>query len=576
MTNAEREFERWLESQNTTKEEKNELYAIRNNKAEIASRFTSPMSFGTAGLRSVMGSGISRMNVHTVAQATKGVAEIVIAAGGMDKGVAIAYDSRNNSALFADTASCVLASKGIKVYLFDNIRPTPELSFAVLHFGCMAGINITASHNTKEYNGYKVYWSDGAQLPPEHASKVASAMAKTDVLDAFDCDKSKFVKEGLINIIGNEIDEKYIECVLSCRINKEVIPKYGNSLALVYTPLHGTGYKLVPEVIRRAGITNLVSVPEQTVIDGSFPTVKSPNPENSDCFEKAIEYIKSNNLPTNVIIATDPDGDRLGVALKQSDGSFAPLSGNQIGAVLVDYIIKSRKAAGKLPKNSCAVRSAVSSTLFDKICLANGVTPVTVLTGFKYIGEKIKEYAKSGEYTFIFGYEESQGFLSGGYVRDKDGVAASLLVAEAAAYYAGMGKTLGTVLEEIYTVYGLHAEKTVSISFDGVMPMDDMKAKMTSLRHEKAEEFGNEKVVVFGDCQSQIETDMTNGTAKSTGLPKADMLYYKTSKGTTVIIRPSGTEPKVKAYILVSADSKAQANDKISTIESQIQNIFKA
>ena len=569
------EYERWLASDVIDEAAKNELIDIKGNEDEIASRFTTPMSFGTAGLRSVMGAGISRMNVYTVAQATRGVADLVIGADGKDKGVAIAYDSRYNSRLFAQISARVLAENGIKVYLFENIRPTPELSFAILRFGCIAGINVTASHNTKEYNGYKVYWSDGAQLPPEHAEKVAEAMKKYDVLTPVSADITPYLENGKITYIGTETDEAYLKCVLGCRIDPDVIKKYGDSLELLYTPLHGTGYLLVPEAMKRVGITNLQVVPGQDIPDGGFPTVKSPNPENKECFALALDFINQKGLATNVIIATDPDGDRLGVAVKGKDGEFTPLSGNQIGALLIDYIIKARRACGKLPANAAAVRSAVSSTLFDKICEKNGVTPVIVLTGFKYIGEKIKEYAASGEHTFIFGYEESQGFLSDTYARDKDGVAAAMLIAEAASYYKSVGKTLSEALDDIYAEYGLHAENTMSIAISGVVPMVEMQKKMASLREKVISEINGCAVTVKGDCAVCKEYDLVNGTEKSTGLPEADMLYYKTTDGTTVVIRPSGTEPKVKAYILVNGKDKAVTDAKISAIKAQITELFK-
>ena len=568
------EYYRWLVSPFISEEARKELYNIKGNEAEIDSRFACPMAFGTAGLRSVMGAGIARMNVWTVAQATRALAALVKQANGSERGVAIAYDCRNNAQLFAHTAAAVLAENGIKVYLFESLRPTPELSFAVLYHKCIAGINVTASHNTKEYNGYKVYWEDGAQLPPEHADQVAREMARIDVLSPVNGDIAPFVKSGMIKIIGEETDIPYLCEVLACRIDPEVIKKYGDTLSLVYTPLHGAGYRLVPETLRRAGIENFHSVPGQDIPDGDFPTVASPNPENTACFAKALEFVKEKGLPTDVIIATDPDGDRLGVAVKQKDGEFTALSGNKIGALLIDYIIKARRRTGTLPANAAAVRSAVSSELFDDICRKNGVTPVTVLTGFKYIGEKIKEYAASGEHTFIFGYEESQGFLSGGYVRDKDGVAASLLIAEAACYYKSMGKTLSDALDDIFAEYGFHDEKTVSVSISGNVPMEIMKAKMASLRERDIASIGGSAVITYGDCMKCEERDRASGRTRPTGLPKADMLYYRAENGSTVLIRPSGTEPKVKIYILVKGKDKAETDALISAIKDETQSLF--
>lgn len=569
-----KEYQRWLNSSDTDEKIKKELYNIKGNEEEITSRFALPLSFGTAGLRGIMRAGINGMNVYTVSQATQGLANVIIASGGSQKGVAIAHDSRNNSRLFAETAAGVLAYNNIKVYLFESLRPTPELSFAVLFHGCIAGINITASHNPKEYNGYKVYWSDGAQLPPEQADRVAEEMGKTDVLTVKTADLDKAVSSGLVKIIGRETDDEYIKNVLNCSINPVVIREYGNSLNLVYTPLHGTGNKVVPQVLKLAGIDNLTVVPGQDIPDGNFPTVKSPNPENPECFEMAVEFIRKNRLPTNVIIATDPDGDRLGVAVKDTDGSFIPLSGNQIGAILVDYIIKARKARGTLPGNACAVRSVVSSELFDKICRKNGVKPVTVLTGFKYIGEKIQEYEKTGEHTFVFGYEESQGFLSGGYVRDKDAINASLLIAEAASYYKSQDKTLSAALDDIYAEYGYHGEITLSVTITGSLPLDIMNRKMKTLRQSGISSINNVPVRVRGDFSKGVMIDIDTGRETPTGLPLSDMLYYKTRDNTAVIIRPSGTEPKVKAYILTSGKNREETLKKLSEYKIHILKLF--
>ena len=521
---------------------RSELESIDGNENEIVARFTAPMSFGTAGLRSIMGAGISRMNIYTVAQATQGLAELIRQENAADKGVAIAHDSRNNSRLFAEISARVLAANGITVYLFDSLRPTPELSFAILELGCISGINITASHNPKEYNGYKVYWSDGAQLPPEHAAVV--------------CEK----------IAGSEIDEKYIDAVLGCVIDRDALKEFGNSLNLVYTPLHGTGYRLVPEAMRRAGISNLTVIPEQAVPDGNFPTVASPNPESKPCFKMALDYIEQHNMPTDVVVATDPDGDRLGVAVKKPSGEFIALSGNQIGALLVSYIIGARRSIGRLPENACAIRSVVSSPLFDTICRDNGVEPVCVLTGFKYIGEKIKEYAVDGSHTFIFGYEESQGFLSGGYVRDKDGVAAALLIAEAASHYKSFGKSLYEALYDIYDKYGWAKETILNIKIEGALPMQEMSAKMAALRASPFKTICGTDVVRIRDYAAGTVRDIKTGAVTSTGLPKSDMLFFELSDGSNVIIRPSGTEPKIKIYIQANGADSVEVDQKLDTL----------
>lgn len=541
---------------------RSELESIDGNENEIVARFTAPMSFGTAGLRSIMGAGISRMNIYTVAQATQGLAELIRQENATDKGVAIAHDSRNNSRLFAEISARVLAANGITVYLFDSLRPTPELSFAILELGCISGINITASHNPKEYNGYKVYWSDGAQLPPEHAAVVCEKIAGCDMFSVPMAELS----DKRIHVIGSEIDEKYIDAVLGCVIDRDALKKFGNSLNLVYTPLHGTGYRLVPETMRRAGISNLTVIPEQAVPDGNFPTVASPNPENKPCFKMALNYIEQHNMPTDVVVATDPDGDRLGVAVKKPSGEFIALSGNQIGALLVSYIIGARRSIGRLPENACAIRSVVSSPLFDKICRDNGVEPVCVLTGFKYIGEKIKEYAVDGSHTFIFGYEESQGFLSGGYVRDKDGVAAALLVAEAASHYKSFGKSLYEALYDIYDKYGWAKETILNIKIEGALPMQEMSAKMAALRASPFKTICGTDVVRIRDYAAGTVRDIKTGAVTSTGLPKSDMLFFELSDGSNVIIRPSGTEPKIKIYIQANGADSVEVDQKLDTL----------
>lgn len=541
---------------------RSELESIDGNENEIVARFTAPMSFGTAGLRSIMGAGISRMNIYTVAQATQGLAELIRQENAADKGVAIAHDSRNNSRLFAEISARVLAANGITVYLFDSLRPTPELSFAILELGCISGINITASHNPKEYNGYKVYWSDGAQLPPEHAAVVCEKIAGCDMFSV----PMAELGDKHIHVIGSEIDEKYIDAVLGCVIDRDALKEFGNSLNLVYTPLHGTGYRLVPEAMRRAGISNLTVIPEQAVPDGNFPTVASPNPENKPCFKMALDYIEQHNMPTDVVVATDPDGDRLGVAVKKPSGEFIALSGNQIGALLVSYIIGARRSIGRLPENACAIRSVVSSPLFDKICRDNGVEPVCVLTGFKYIGEKIKEYAVDGSHTFIFGYEESQGFLSGGYVRDKDGVAAALLIAEAASHYKSFGKSLYEALYDIYDKYGWAKETILNIKIEGALPMQEMSAKMAALRASPFKTICGTDVVRIRDYAAGTVRDIKTGAVTSTGLPKSDMLFFELSDGSNVIIRPSGTEPKIKIYIQANGADSVEVDQKLDTL----------
>lgn len=569
-----RNYEYWLSYEGLDEDTRRELESISGDEAEIEARFALPMRFGTAGLRSVMGAGISRMNVYTVGQTTQALANLINATEG-SRSVAISYDSRNNSALFAKTAAEVLAGNGIHVYIYGSLHPTPCLSFAVLELGCTAGINITASHNPKEYNGYKVYWSDGAQLPPEHADTVSREAEKTDIFrDVKKADFDRARDGGLITVIGDDIDEKFMSAVLDCRIDREVTAKYGNSVGIVYTPLHGTGYRLVPEVLKRAGITNLRVVESQSRPDGNFPTVAVPNPENKDCFAEAIDLVLRDGKDCDLIIATDPDADRVGAVVKDSNGLFTPLNGNQIGALLVDYIIKARKSKGCLPQNACAVKSVVSSELFTEICRKNGVEPVNVLTGFKYIGEKIAEYERTKEHSFIFGYEESCGFLSAGYVRDKDAVAGSLLIAEMASYYKSRGMTVYAALNALYDEYGRYGEKVLSIKVGGVDPMAEMNARMDELRTNLFAVIASSAVTKVRDYLSGTVIDANTGDTSDTGLPKTDMLYFELEDGTNVIVRPSGTEPKIKVYILAKGSDESSLSAKLEEYSSFMKAFF--
>ncbi len=557
-----KEFERWLNNENLDESSKKRLLEIKDDETAIAERFAIPMSFGTAGLRSTMDVGISKMNVYTVAQTTQGLAELIISANGQERGVAISYDSRIDSDTFAKTAAEVLTANGIKVYLFDGIRPTPELSFAILHYGCIAGINVTASHNPKEYNGYKVYWEDGAQLPPEHAEIVSKKASETDIFEGVKriclCEAEK---NGLLVMIGDECDEAFLKAVLDCRLDAENTAKYGNEMNLAYSALHGTGYKLVPEALKRCGIDKLITIDSQMIPDGNFPTVASPNPENRECFEEAIKKLETDGIECGAIIATDPDADRIGLAIKDDNGEFFALSGNQIGALLIDHIIKIRKKNGNLPENACAIKSVVSSNLFDAICEKHGVRHINVLTGFKYIGEKIKEWTADGSNTFIFGYEESQGYLSAGYARDKDAVGASVLVAEMVCRHFAEGRSVYQALQNIYKEYGIFRETVLNIKITGIDPMGLMGETMAEIRNQAIDSIGNMKVVAQRDYLTGV-IKKADGSEEPTGLPKSNMLYYDLEGGSAVIIRPSGTEPKIKAYILIRAESENEATAK--------------
>lgn len=567
-----KEFEKWLNSDKLDENSKKRLQEIANDENAIAERFAIPMSFGTAGLRSTMDVGISKMNIYTVGQTTQGLAELIISANGQERGVAVCFDSRNNSDLFAKTAASVLTANGIKVYLFDGIRPTPELSFAILHYGCIAGINITASHNPKEYNGYKVYWDDGAQLPPEHAGVVSASAAATDIFEGVKkmcLDEAK--EKGLLTIIGAECDEAFLKAVLDCRLDPESTEKYGNKVGLAYTALHGTGYKLVPEVLKRCGIDELITIDSQMIPDGNFPTVASPNPENRECFEAAIKKLDELGVDCGAIIATDPDADRIGLAIKNEKGEFFALNGNQIGALLIDHIIRIRKKNGIMPANACAIKSVVSSNLFDAICEKNGVRHISVLTGFKYIGEKIKEWAADGSNTFIFGYEESQGYLSAGYARDKDAVAGSMLAAEMVCSHYAEGRSVYEALQNIYKEYGIYRESVLNVKITGIDPMGLMGEIMSDIRKKTIDTIGGMKVIAVRDYSTGI-IKKADGSEAPTGLPSSNMLYYDLEGGSAVIIRPSGTEPKIKAYMLIRANSEAEADELIAkcTADSNI------
>ncbi len=570
-----KEFERWLNSDKLDSESKARLLEIKDDETAIAERFAIPMSFGTAGLRSTMDVGISKMNVYTVAQTTQGLAELIISANGQERGVAVCYDSRNNSDLFAKTAASVLTANGIKVYLFDGIRPTPELSFAILHYGCIAGINVTASHNPKEYNGYKVYWDDGAQLPPEHASVVSASAAATDIFEGVKrmaLDEAK--EKGLLVMIGEECDEAFLKAVLNCRLDPENTEKFGNEVGLAYTALHGTGYKLVPEVLKRCGIDKLITIDKQMIPDGNFPTVASPNPENRECFEEAIKKLDELGVDCGAIIATDPDADRIGLAIKNDKGEFFALNGNQIGALLIDHIIRIRKKNGIMPENACAIKSVVSSNLFDAICEKNGVRHISVLTGFKYIGEKIKEWAADGSNTFIFGYEESQGYLSAGYARDKDAVAGSMLAAEMVCSHYAEGRSVYEALQNIYKEYGLYRESVLNVKITGIDPMGLMGEIMSDIRRKEIESIGGLKVTAKRDYATGV-IKYADGSEAPTGLPESNMLYYELEGGSAVIIRPSGTEPKIKAYMLIRAESEDEADALIASCTDNCNELFK-
>ena len=561
MSNYMNNYEKWLDSPALTLEEKEELKSIANDPKEIELRFTKGLSFGTAGLRGTMKVGMNAMNTHTVAHATQGLACLILQEGRAKDGVAIAYDSRINSESFAKTAACVLAANGIKAYLFDDLRPTPELSFALRELGCVAGINITASHNPKEYNGYKAYWEDGAQLPPEHADTVSAEIAKLDIFaDIKTTDFDAAVTSGAITIIGKEIDEKYLAAVLAQAVNPDAVKKVADDLKIVYTPLHGAGHKMVPEVMKRIGLKHLYTVDEQMVIDGSFPTVKKPNPEYSEVFTLGIKI--ANEVGSDLIVATDPDADRVGVMTRTPDGSFTTITGNQMGALLVDYIITAYKETNTMPHNPYIIKTIVTSELAAKIAEANGVKMHNVLTGFKFIGEVIKNYEKTGDGSFLFGFEESYGYLKGTYARDKDSVVASMLICEMTAFYKAKGMTLSDALRAVWDKYGYCYESTTEIYLEGLDGAAKMAAMMDSLRNDPPKSIAGVPVKLIGDYL--LETITENGVVSPTGLPKSNVLYYRLTNNDVIVARPSGTEPKIKFYYLLLAKDEAEAVAKLA------------
>ncbi len=549
-----KEYERWLNSSVLTDAEREELISIKNDSEAKALRFSAPMDFGTAGLRSTMYMGIGCMNRFTVAQTTRGIAALVKAAGGESRGVAIAYDSRNNSREFAKVSAEVLAGAGIKSYIFDNIRPTPELSFAVRETGALAGINITASHNPKEYNGYKAYWEDGAQIGPEQANVVSTERAKFDVLDTSGLmDYDEGVKAGLIAELSSDFDEKYLDAVLKTSINPEAVRDVSEELKVVYTPLHGAGYKLVPEVFSRMGLKYLYTVPEQMTPDGNFPTVAKPNPEYPAVFELGIAIADKEG--SDLVIATDPDSDRVGVMTRTKDGSFATISGNQMGALLLDYAIGARREQGTLPEYAYCVKSIVSTDMAYKIAKDNGVKLHDVLTGFKFIGEVIKNYEAEGKADgFVLGFEESYGYLLGAYARDKDAVEASMMILEMTAYYKKKGMTLSDALAALYNTYGLYAERMIDIYMEGLDGIENRKRVMQNLRDNPPKSIGGVDVLLAGDYKAGTVLNIKDGTSLPTGQPASDVLYYTLENEDKIIVRPSGTEPKIKIYILAHGD----------------------
>lgn len=565
MRSYKEEYQYWLDSPALDEEEWKELSAIADDEKEIESRFYAPLEFGTAGLRGIMATGLNRMNVHVIRWATQAFAAVVKAEGeeACEKGVVICYDCRLNSARFAHEAAGVMAANGIKVRIFDALRPTPELSFAVIHYGATAGINVTASHNPREYNGYKVYWSDGAQLPPQHAAAVAEEMGRIDLFkDVKRMDFDEAVAEGMVQLIGAETDEAFLAEVMKMSVNSDVVREVADDFKIVYTPFHGAGYKLVPEALRRLGVKHLYPEPKQMVIDGNFPTVKSPNPENPEGFYLAVDLAKQ--VGSDLIIGTDPDSDRVGTMVRGSDGEYHTITGNQMGVLLLDYIINAKKAGGTMPENPAFIKTIVTTNMGREVAERNGVHVDETFTGFKFMAEKLAEYKRDNSYNYLLAYEESYGYMVGDYVRDKDAVTASMLIAEMAASYFKKGMTLADALEALYEKYGHFGELTLNLVMPGLDGLEKMRAIMATLRAQPPREIGGSAVLGMRDYQSGTVSVAELGVVGKTPIVGSNVLYFELEDGTSFIVRPSGTEPKIKVYILAQGESRADCDARIA------------
>ncbi len=567
-----KEYERWKENKELDCELKKSLADIEGDENEIKQWFSTSLSFGTAGLRGIMTAGTNAMNIYTVKQATQGFADLINAENGAKRGVVIAYDCRNNSEKFAKASAEVMAANGITTYIFESLRPTPVLSFALRYLGCIAGINITASHNPSKYNGYKAYWEDGAQLAPEQANAVSEYINKIDIFNGtksvdFDC----AVKEGKIKVIGRDVDTEYLKNVKMQAVSPELFEKVSDTLRIVYTPLYGAGRVLVPEIMRECGLQNLYTVDSQMQPNGDFPGMPNPNPEFPDVFAEGIKLAEE--VKSDLIIATDPDADRVGIMARDKNNEFKTLTGNQVGALLLDYIVTSYKEKNMMPPSPYAVKTIVSTELVTKICKTHGVKLHNVLTGFKFIGEVIKNYEEQGEKSenFILGFEESYGYLKGTYARDKDAVVATMLICEMAAYYMQKNMTLYDAMMNLYDKYGFYFEGVENIYMEGLDGKIRMDALMESLRNCPPTILGSSSVVSVRDYKTGTIKNTVTGEVEPTGLPASNVLYYTNETDDVVVIRPSGTEPKLKLYFLVNGSTPAEAEQALSECRKSIK-----
>jgi phosphoglucomutase len=558
-----KKYEEWTTNSYFDKETREELQDLKGNENEIKERFYKDLEFGTGGLRGILGAGVNRMNLYTVRRATQGLANYIIKQGGEKKGVAIAYDSRRMSPEFAlDTALCLNAN-GIRAYLFEALRPTPELSFALRELGCIAGIVITASHNPPEYNGYKVYWEDGAQITaPKDAEIIHEVNAITDFSAAKTMQKEAALKAGLLTMIGKEMDDKYIAELKKLVVNP--VSKEGKKLKIVYTPLNGTGNLPVRRILEELGFEQVHVVPEQENPDSEFTTVGYPNPEDPKVFTLAKKL--ADKVGADIILATDPDADRLGVQVRNNKGEFVLFNGNMTGALIAEYVFSQKAENGTLPKNAALIKTIVTGNISDQIAANYHAKLIEVLTGFKYIGEQIKQFEQTGSNEFVFGYEESYGCLVGTHSRDKDAVVAVMTLCEAAAYYKSKGITLYEQMNNIYKKYGYYKENLVSVTFKGIEGMDKMKSIMEGYRKNPPKKTGEYQVVKIRDYKNDTITDLETGKVTLTGLPKSDVLYFELDKDAWCAIRPSGTEPKMKFYFGVKGESMEDAEQKLDTL----------
>ncbi len=566
------EYKHWLDMADS--ETVAELEAIKDNEDEIKDRFYRSLEFGTAGLRGVIGAGPNRMNNYVVGQATQGLANQLVKTNPKDAAlsVTIAYDSRHKSDEFAKEAACILAANGIKAYLFEELKPVPELSFSVRYKKATAGIAVTASHNPAKYNGYKVYGADGAQLNPELASIVLEEIDKTDMFkDVKRMDFDEAVKSGMIELMGDEVEDAYLDCVQEQCINPELTKEKGNTLKFVYTPFHGAGNKPVRKILKRIGFDNVVVVKEQEMPDGDFPTVESPNPENKEGFEIAIGYARE--CGADLIVGTDPDSDRVGILVRNEKGEYQTFSGNQVGALLTEYILDSLSDRGELPKDGYVVKTIVTTNIISAMCKAYGIEMKEVLTGFKFIGEKIKESEETGVGTYLFGFEESYGYLKGTYARDKDAVVATMLIAEMALYYQEKGSSVFEQMDNIYKKYGYYKEHVESVTMEGIEGLNRIKEIMEELRKNPPKTVAGKKVLAVRDYSTSVRTETETGKTEEILLPKSNVIYLELEDDNNFIIRPSGTEPKIKLYCLLKGETAEEAEKLQVMVKEDIKKI---